>query len=140
MWGSHLIKHWSTTQTVIALSSGEAEPSGITKGASHALGFQSLARDMGLELSLQIFSEARAAIGICRRRGLGNIRHLHVCDLWVQEHLQRGEFALSKVDGRDNPADALTKYIDRPILHKHLPNMSLQLASGRADSVPKLTQ
>ena len=34
--GSHLVKHWSTTQKITALSSGEAELYGVVKGASEA--------------------------------------------------------------------------------------------------------
>ena len=41
MRGSHLIKHLSQTQTTVALSSGEAELTGICRGASHGLGLQS---------------------------------------------------------------------------------------------------
>ena len=47
MSGAHPIKHWSLTQTTIALSSGEAELSGIRRGASLALGLQSIASDLG---------------------------------------------------------------------------------------------
>lgn len=108
-WGTHTIKHWSSTQTTIALSSGEAELSGIVLGASHGLGLQSLALDMDIPLSLHIYSDASAAIGICRRRGLGRIRHLHVGDLWIQEKLKAGDVQLSKIAGAANPADALTK-------------------------------
>ena len=36
--GAHQIKHWSSTQSVIALSSGEAKLIGIVKGASNGLG------------------------------------------------------------------------------------------------------
>ena len=89
MRGLHPIKHWSTTQTTIALSSGEAELGGICRGASNALGLQSLARDLGILLDVEILTDATAAIGICRRRGLGKIRHLHVADLWIQDRLQR---------------------------------------------------
>ena len=38
MHGSHNIKAWSSTQQVIALSSGEAEYYGMVKGAGNALG------------------------------------------------------------------------------------------------------
>ncbi len=37
-YGSHVIKTWSVTQKNLALSSGEAEYSGIVKGASVSLG------------------------------------------------------------------------------------------------------
>ena len=70
MRGLHPIKHWSLTQTTIALSSGEAELGGICRGASIALGLQSLASDLGIKLHLEILTDATAAIGICRRRGL----------------------------------------------------------------------
>ena len=138
--GSHLIKHWSATQTVIALSSGEAELSGITKGASHALGFQSLARDMGLELRLHIFSDAVAAIGICKRRGLGRVRHLHVADLWIQERLNTRYFLLSKVAGTANPADLLTTYVDKQAILRLLPLLGLHKEAGRAQTAPHLAQ
>ena len=109
MRGLHPIKHWSTTQTTIALSSGEAELGGICRGASNALGLQSLANDLGITLDVEILTDATAAIGICRRRGLDKIRHLHVADLWIQDRLQRKDFSLTKVLGADNPADILTK-------------------------------
>eukprot|EP00969_Alexandrium_andersonii_P074680 3294522-Alexandrium_andersonii.AAC.1 len=41
MWGAHTIKHWSTTQKTIALSSGEAELAGIVKGAAEGMGLVS---------------------------------------------------------------------------------------------------
>ena len=104
MSGKHPIKHWSLTQTTIALSSGEAELSGICRGASLALGLQSIAKDLGIHLKVEILTDATAAIGICRRRGLGKIRHLHVADLWVQDRLKKGDFVLTKVLGSDNPS------------------------------------
>ena len=128
----------STTQTTIALSSGEAELGGICRGASIALGLQSLARDLGIELKVQMFTDATAAFGICRRRGLGRIRHLHVADLWVQDRLKRGYFSLTKVAGSDNPADILTKHVSRDIMLKHMKNMGLMVEEGRAGSAPTL--
>ena len=138
MRGGHPVKHWSITQTTIALSSGEAELGGICRGASIALGLQSLARDLGIDLKVKIFTDATAAIGICRRRGLGKIRHLHVADLWVQDRLKRGDFSLDKVAGSDNPADILTKHVSRDIMLKHMANMGLMVETGRAESAPTL--
>ena len=138
MMGRHSLKHWSTTQTTIALSSGEAELSGICRGASIALGLQSLARDLGVELRIEILTDATAAIGICRRRGLGKIRHLHVSDLWIQDRLKTGDFKLTKVAGADNPADILTKHVTRDILKRHMDMMGLRPEDGRATSAPTL--
>ena len=50
MIGSHLVKHWASTQKVLALSSGEAEFYGIVRASGMGLGFQSLLRDFGCEL------------------------------------------------------------------------------------------
>ena len=110
MRGSHLIKHHSQTQSTVALSSGEAELSGICRGASLGLGLQSVAKDLSINMPLEIFTDATAAIGTCRRRGLGKIRHLHTADLWVQERLRTKDFKLSKIDGASNPADAPSRW------------------------------
>ena len=136
--GRHSIKHWSLTQTTIALSSGEAELGGICRGASIALGLQSLAADLGIPLQIEILTDATAAIGICRRRGLGKIRHLHVSDLWVQDRLKTGDFKLTKVLGTENPADCLTKHVTRDIMMRHMQTMGLKPESGRPGSAPTL--
>ena len=138
MLGTHSLKHWSTTQSTIALSSGEAELSGICKGASTALGLQALALDLGIKLRIEILTDATAAIGICRRRGLGKIRHLHVSDLWIQDRLKTGDFKLSKVAGADNPADMLTKHVTKDIMRRHMEAMNLHPEGGRASSAPTI--
>ena len=137
--GSHLIRHWSTTQSTIALSSAEAELGGIIRGATQGLGCQSLASDLGLQTPLKIFSDASAAIGICRRRGLGKVRHISVADLWIQERLKSQDFSLEKIPGQSNPADMLTKFIDRPTINRLMPLASLSYEIGRPEKAPELT-
>ena len=111
--GRHPIKHWSITQTMIALSLGKAELGGICRGASIALGLRAIAKDLGIKVQTEVLTDATAAIGICRRRGLGTIRHLHVAHLWVQDRLRRGDFALTKAPGSATPADLLTKQTNK---------------------------
>ena len=138
MRGGHCVKHWSSTQTTVTLSSGEAELGGICKGASHALGLQSLANDLGIPLQLEVLADATAAIGICRRRGLGKIRHLHVADLWIQDRVRRGDFLLTKCLGQDNPADMLTKHVSKETMLKHMQFLGLIAEDGRAASAPTI--
>ena len=38
--GGHEVKHWSTTQAILALSSAEAEYAALVNAASQALGIQ----------------------------------------------------------------------------------------------------
>ena len=48
--GKHTVKTWSTTQSVIALSSGEAEYYGLVKGGSVGLGMQRMLKDLGIDI------------------------------------------------------------------------------------------
>ena len=138
MRGNHCIKHWSTTQSTVALSSGEAELGGICRGASIGLGLQSLAMDLGIFLDLEMLTDATAAIGICRRRGLGKIRHLATADLWVQDRVRRGDFKLTKVLGSENPADLLTKHVPRDVMLRHMERVGIKAECGRAKSAPTI--
>ena len=138
MIGQHLIKTWSTTQTVVALSSGEAELGGLVKGAAEAMGLRSVVGDLGTEWNIVLHADATAAIGICRRRGLGKIRHLAVADLWIQDKIKTKDIGLEKVLGAENPADLLTKYLDGTIQNGHIERVGLRCESGRAASAPKL--
>ena len=100
---------------------------------------RALCKDLGLDFSLVVFTDATAAIGICRRRGLGRVRHLVVADLWVQDKLKIGEFDLKKIPGPQNPADVLTKHVDASTMTKHMETLSLSYETGRAASAPTLT-
>ena len=138
MRGRHLIKHLSQAQSTVALSSAEAELTGICRGTTHCLGLQSIAADLGISLSLEMRTDAAAAIGVCRRRGLGKIRHLHTADLWIQDRLRAKEFRLSKVSREENPADILTKHIGKHKLQKHLKAMGIFEDTGRASTAPTI--
>ena len=138
MLGPHCVRHWSTTQSTISLSSGEAELHGISKGMSHAMGMQSLCHDLGWHYKIRVHSDATAAIGIARRRGLGKIRHLDVEDLWVQAKVRDKTVELVKILGAENPADILTKYVDKGILTKMLAKLGMKIQTGRSTAAPEL--
>ena len=124
------------TQATISLSSGEAELHGIAMGCSQSLGIQSLMRDLGWDLKLRVFSDATAAIGIALRKGLGRIRHLDCTDLWIQDTIRSGRISLEKVLGTSNPADILTKYVEKKALDMALAEMNLLPTAGRPVSAP----
>ena len=138
MRGVHLIRHWSVTQSTVTLSSAEAELGGITKGASNSMGLRSIAEDLGFTWSLTLHTDSTAAVGICRRRGLGRIRHLAAADLCVQDRIRTGDFSLCKVLGTDNVADLLTKHVDRATLQRHLASLNLCYAEGRPELAPRI--
>ena len=130
------MKHSSKTQSTVSLSSGEAELHGICAGTAIGLGLQSLARDLGFSYDVRVHSDATAAIGIARRRGLGKIRHLDCSDLWIQEKVRNKAISLHKVAGSENPADSFTKYVDRAILEKSMAKINMRRSTGRPKAAP----
>lgn len=136
MIGGSQIKHWSRTQSIIALSSGKAELIGIGSGCAQGLGLQSLAADMGWKSKLSVHGDATATLGIAKRRGLSKIRHLHCTALWIQERVRNGDVALHKVLGTENPADKFTKYVDAKIMEKALKNQNMFFMEGWATFAP----
>ena len=103
---------------------------------AQALGLQSLAQDMNWQLKVNAHSDATAAIGIAKRRGLGKVRHLHTTDLWIQEKVRNKDIALLKVWGTENPADAMTKYLNAADMEKALQKMGVVYMDGRAAIAP----
>ncbi len=120
MLGSHMVMAWSSTQGVVALSSGEAELYALTKGAANTLGMISLALDFGMYLDGKVHSDASAAIGMVNRTGAGKLRHVRVQYLWVQDKVRSGELGVVKVPGEENPVDLLTKHVDAHTLSRHV--------------------
>jgi len=140
MHGSHCLKSWSSTQSIIAGSTGEAEYYGLVKGGSNSLGMRALMEDLGVSVKLRLKSDASAAIGIASRRGLGKIRHLEVSQLWLQQKVANGDLELIKVNGGDNLADALTKHLGAGDLQKHMIGVGLEERGGRHDIMPEVAQ
>jgi hypothetical protein len=135
--GAHLLKHWASTQKKITLSSGEAELGAVVRGFSEVLGLQSVARDLGVELSPEVHADSSAAIGICNRSGIGKVRHLAVAQLWAQDLVRSKACRLFKVLGTDNPADLMTKPLARTEVDGHLGRLGLSRATGRAETAPR---
>ncbi len=137
MMGQHAVKHWSSTQTSISLSSGEADFAGVIRGAGQGLGYQALLKDVGVELPLRVWTDSSAAIGICSRQGLGKLRHLDTHTLWIQQAVRSKRVDLRKVAGEENPADILTKHsISRQRLESLVALHGCRYRGGRADSAP----
>ncbi len=107
--GGVFLKHGSSTQTVIALSLGEAEFVALVKAVAEGMAAQALALELGWNLGLVVHADSAAATAITSRSGVGGVRHLEVETLWIQAALQEGRFVMKKVPGTENPANILTK-------------------------------
>ena len=139
MLGTHLVKSWSSTQAIIALSSGEAEFYSILKGGSVGLGIKRMLEDMGVKVKLTVNTDASAAKGIAARRGAGKVRHIEVTQLWIQDKVRKGEIAIRKVGTAENLADALTKHVSSDELAYHITYTWQAVSTGRHELAPEVT-
>ena len=100
------------------------------------MGLQSVLKDFDVDSSITIKSDATAAIAIASRRGLGKVRHIEVCQLWLQERVRRGDITICKVGTHENIADALTKYVTRSIMDMHTKVTGQSAREGRHALAP----
>ena len=82
--GDHLIKAYSKTQAITALSSAEAEYYSMVKTASEGFGLKAMIEDYLEPLSPWMYVDVTATIGVAQRVGLGKLRHLDTQSLWLQ--------------------------------------------------------
>ena len=99
---------------------------------------RNLLKDLGWDRAsqVQIMTDASAAIGIASRRGTGKVRHIEVNQLWLQDKVMRNDIELAKVRTDQNPADALTKYVDWDAINKHMGYVAMRYESGRHPDMP----
>ena len=91
---------------------GGAEYYAALKGASAALGYQSMLRDIGIDARVTLYTDSSAASGIIHRAGLGKLRHLETGYLWLQSAVAAKRLQVRKVLGKENPADLFTSIED----------------------------
>ena len=112
--GQHLLRHSSTVQNVIGLSSAESEYYALTKGGCSRFGLQSLFADWNLKLQLSLHTDSSSAKAIASRRGTGKSTLLiQTRMLWLQERVAAKHLRVAKVASEANPADMLTKALGR---------------------------
>ena len=107
------------------------------KGAAEGLAVRSLVRDFGRNCALRVHVDSSAAIGICRRTGVGKVRHLDTRLLWVQELVRDGTIEVIKVAGTENPADLMTKHLAADAISAHLIRLECFACEGRAEIAPR---
>ena len=110
MIGHHLLHHYSSTQSNIALSSGEAELNSNVKISVESIAVKNMAKDIGMDLDVITCTDSSAAKGIQTRRGCGKVKHLEAKQLWCQHKVAQGEVKVKKVPRKDNPSDNFTHH------------------------------
>ena len=135
VWNGACLKTWSTTQTVVAMSSGEAEYYAAVRGGAEGLAMQSMCRDLGVELRIRIHTDSTACHGICGRTGIGKVKHMAVSLLWLQGMVRSQKIRIVKIPGKDNPADLFAKYLGLDLIARNLSFLGFQSADGRTHQI-----
>ena len=75
----------------------------------------------------EAWTDSSAAKSFVSRRGLGKMRHLELRDLWLQREVGDGKVVVKKILGAENPADAMTKFLNVQLLQDRLRRLSIRL-------------
>ena len=129
MRGLHTRKHWSKTQSGIALSSAESELMAIIKASVEGLGMKTLCDEMGSKVGVKVLTDSAAAKGADLRTGSARMKHIQCQNLWVQEKASRGEIQYLKVGRSFNFADILTHHWEAESGERMLRAMGMQTRS-----------
>ena len=93
----------------------------MCKLAAEMIGIGSMACDFGEDMKIIMYADSSAAIAISKRRGAGKLRHINIGLLWIQDKTENEELTIKKVNGVSNPADMMTKGINKEKLDKYMP-------------------
>ena len=136
--GSHVLKSWSKTQSLLAPSSGESEFYAAPNASAEGLGAFSVLKDLSWKVSGKVMGDASASLGTIDGKGLCRTRHIDTGMLWIQQTAAEKRLGYGKVLGTDNPADLMTKHSSADMIERHCAKLSASWSGGRADKAPNL--
>ena len=136
--GNHVLRVYSTTKCVIALSSAESEFYATTKAGMESTGMIAMLSDFGVTKKVVLEVDASAALGVIERRGIGKIRHLQTCALWLQEQELRRTIRFKKTPVSEKLADLFTKHVPRHTCEIHINGLGCTFEEGRVQCAARL--
>ncbi len=119
---------FESTQSILALSSGEAELYAIGSGIAEALALGNFLVEAKLCQSFKVIlnTDSTAGKSIATRFGMTKkTRHIDLKFLYMQELIKQGLVELRRILGTRNPADVLTKFVKADVLQRHLVTIGL---------------
>ena len=111
-YGKHLLDTSCARQSVVALSSGEAEYYALTRGACAGVLLKGVLSELRRKVEMVCLTDSSAAKGITARKGVGKVKHLSLRELWVQDAVQEKRFKVQKESTTSNWSDLGTKILD----------------------------
>jgi hypothetical protein len=122
------VQFGSRTQSVHALSSGEAELYAIGSGMAEALHLKSFLEESGFckQAKIILRTDSTAGKSMATRYGTSKkTRHVQLKYLYVQHLIDNRTVVLRKVPGIENYSDIFTKYVSNEIMLRHLQYVGL---------------
>ena len=101
----------SSLQSVVALSTTEAEYIALTEAVKEAMWLRGITADFGLvQESLTIFCDSNGAICLAKHQVFHErTKHIDIRLHFIRDVIEGGEIKVTKVGTEDNAADVLTK-------------------------------
>ncbi|KAH9687282.1 hypothetical protein KPL70_014707 [Citrus sinensis] len=114
----------STLQSIIALSTTEAEYMAITEAVKEAIWLQGLLENLGLaQEHINVYCDSQSAIHLTKNQVYhARTKHIDVQFHFVREIVDDGNILLQKIKTGDNPTDMLTKVVTT-IKFEHFQNL-----------------
>ena len=134
--GHHCVRSWNAKQQVVALPTGEAELYGVVKGAGLLIGAISMMRDLVLSVEGVLRADSSAGKGIASRRGLGEVKHLDVRNMRIQDVVRSRRIAIVQIAGGGNAAVVLIRHLDGPAIARRMKRLGCAVDSGRRKLAP----
>ncbi|CAE7467666.1 RE2, partial [Symbiodinium natans] len=111
-FGKHLLDTSCGRQSLVALSSGEAEFYAMVKTAAEGKLTTEILRHFGWKVEHRVLSDSSAARSMAQRVGCGKVKHLSLKEMWIQQAVRNKELSIGKVDTLMNISDLGTKALE----------------------------
>ena len=125
-FGKHLLDCCCGRQSLVALSSGEAEFYAMVKTAAEGKLTTEILRHFGWQVHHRVLSDSSAARSMAQRVGCGKVKHLSLKQMWIQQAVRTKELSIGKVDTLMNLADLGTKALESSRLDSLVKQLPLE--------------
>lgn len=111
--GGNTVSWRSCRQSIVTLSSTEAEFVALTEAVKEALWIQGLMKDMGFEQErVSVWCDSQSAISLSKNNTFhGRTKHVAIKFNFIRDVVEEGDVEVLKIHTSENPADLLTKSI-----------------------------
>ena len=118
----------SKIQSVVALSTTEAEYVAATKASKEMIWLQRFMGELGKEHDMgTLYSDSQSAIHLAKSSAFhSRTKHIQLKYHFIRSVLENGELKLEKIHTSKNPTDMLTKGVTREKLRTCLVSIGLQ--------------